>query len=1038
MKRQFLLLFLVIEFLMVLPGHGEGVTYYVKPSQSSQCPGQPCETFQYYLENVNTTLNKEKNIIMKFLIGKHIVKSSKYFTITTPIIRMTSIGEGEESDVKLLWKAGLLEFSNNTVVVFKYVRLIEWSINIVAANMMEFLMSSVVLFSCIIGTHTMPQTFGIENSVSKGGFWALSAIHLEGLLSLNNCTFHDMLPGFSIISFEGRITAQVRDCAFIKTPISITQGSIVLSGATVFRDTTYNPAILSYQGHIILSGTVLFVNNSALRGGAMALYSSTLNISANTVVTFSNNSATQLGGAIYIAPGVIPMMILDDIYPRCPYQLLNCSANSTYKFIFEGNSATNGGDNIYGVSLTDRSYNHCRDSISCNLTIHTASSSNSSISSDPLHVCLCNNNSEPQCKNNSYTSMNARVSPGETITLSLVVVGGDFGLTVGTVYTNIYQPNNSFSTTSLSPDYGQVVRTISTCTKVNYTLYSQTINSFVVMYITTIFQEHSSMVSYHTRCDEKDHNNCFLRTPVFINFTILPCPPGFILLDNPSRCDCYSIFTDTLNVTCHITKGIGYFSWTGDLWINIYGNEILYDKYCPHNYCKKNNTLINLKNLSSQCDFNRARRLCGQCKEGYSLAIGSSNCIHCQTNNNLSIIIFFAVAGLLLVFFIGILNITVTQGAINGLIFYANIIWAYNDIFFTQEGTKNAVMILLKAFIAWLNLDFGIETCFVKGLTAFWKTWLQYVFPFYIWIIAGSIIVATRCSTRLTNLLGNRAVPLLATLFLLSYMKLLRIAVSTLEFSILSRIDNNTSSSQLVVWSVDGNLGYFEFPHILLFLAGLVTLLFLWMPYTLLLFLMQWLRRLPQSGLLRWVMSFNPLYDAYFAPLKHKHHYWFGALLLARGILLVAFASSFAIPQDINLLILLLLGMFLVYYMMLNRPYKHTGILLLQSSYLMNLTILSGLFFFSYRQPNGPLLQSIAIGISTGFAFVQFFCTVVHAMIASWCCKGPTQTLYAYEADSEPNIHSDLVEQQNVRDRYSFNGYRDSIFNESEPLLPTY
>ena len=275
-----------------------------------------------------------------------------------------------------------------------------------------------------------------------------------------------------------------------------------------------------------------------------------------------------------------------------------------------------------------------------------------------------------------------------------------------------------------------------------------------------------------------------LKLLVFINFSILACPPGFKLLDEQApRCDCYPRITETLNITCHITNKTGYFSWIGNLWINIEEDEIIYNEYCPHNYCKGGNKMIDLsKNSNSQCDFNRAGRLCGQCNDSYNLAIGSSNCIHCQTNNNLALIIFLALTGFLLVFFIGILNVTVTEGKINGLIFYANMVWTYKDIFFMQVGGKNAVMIFLKTFIAWLNLDFGIETCFVKGLTAFWKTWLQYIFPFYIWIIAGLIIVATRYSTRLTNLLGNRAVPLLATLFLLSYMKLLRVVVSSLEF----------------------------------------------------------------------------------------------------------------------------------------------------------------------------------------------------------------------------------------------------------------
>ena len=173
---------------------------------------------------------------------------------------------------------------------------------------------------------------------------------------------------------------------------------------------------------------------------------------------------------------------------------------------------------------------------------------------------------------------------------------------------------------------------------------------------------------------------------------------------------------------------------------------------------------------------------------------------------------------------------------VNGLIFYSNIVWTYNEtIHYRPEAYNNPMLGFLKVFIAWVNLDFGVETCFAKGLTAFWKTWLQFIFPLYIFSIAGLIILAARYSSRLTKLLGNRAVPLLATLFLLSYMKLLRTAVSSLEFSILTYSKYPNGSSSHAVWSIDGNLSYFHFPHILLFLVGLATLLFLWLPYTLLL-----------------------------------------------------------------------------------------------------------------------------------------------------------------------------------------------------------
>ena len=165
-------------------------------------------------------------------------------------------------------------------------------------------------------------------------------------------------------------------------------------------------------------------------------------------------------------------------------------------------------------------------------------------------------------------------------------------------------------------------------------------------------------------------------------------------------------------------------------------------------------------------------------------------------------------------------------------------------------------------------------------------------------------------------------------------MKLLRTAVSSLEFSILTyfKCPNGSNSLLHTVWSIDGNLSYFQFPHILLFLVGVATLLFLWLPYTLLLLLMQWLRCLPSAPFLKWIMHLNPLYDAYFAPFKHKHQYWFGVFLLTRGILLVTFMSAFAIPRNINLVLFLIFGIFLIYFLVVTQPYKSKGILILQIS----------------------------------------------------------------------------------------------------------
>ena len=101
--------------------------------------------------------------------------------------------------------------------------------------------------------------------------------------------------------------------------------------------------------------------------------------------------------------------------------------------------------------------------------------------------------------------------------------------------------------------------------------------------------------------------------------------------------------------------------------------------------------------------------MCGRCRDGLSLALGSNNCIPCSELSYLALIIPFAAAGFGLVALLMVLNLTVSIGTINGLIFYASIVkmGEQREIFF-----PNGSIPVLSQFIAWLNLDLGIETCF--------------------------------------------------------------------------------------------------------------------------------------------------------------------------------------------------------------------------------------------------------------------------------------------------------------------------------------
>ena len=54
--------------------------------------------------------------------------------------------------------------------------------------------------------------------------------------------------------------------------------------------------------------------------------------------------------------------------------------------------------------------------------------------------------------------------------------------------------------------------------------------------------------------------------------------------------------------------------------------------------------------------------------------------------------------------------------------FPANIVGVNRTLFLPEESPA------LSVFIAWVNLDFGIEACFHDGMDAYTKTWLQFVF----------------------------------------------------------------------------------------------------------------------------------------------------------------------------------------------------------------------------------------------------------------------------------------------------------------------
>ena len=793
-------------------------------------------------------------------------------------------------------------------------------------------------------------------------------------IHLNNVTFSNnriLLFNTGIIQVDGSTSLSIED-------------------SCVFRG-NHGSIIQALSTSVNFSGVVIFEDNVAFQGSAISLSCSTLILQSrdntSTNILFVNNTATNTGAGIYFAcsfTGNTDFLTQSSCFYGIQGvsldELKHSEINVTLSFV--NNTATNGGTDIYGATPNSVCLVGKLVAYQVQQYVFKTSSGLSSISSDPKRVCLCDSSSQLMCANLSYIFYHTSRYPGEVFSLPLAVVGFEFGTVTGFVYANLLpQVNNSLSSLESGQKMRQVkYNPLSACAQLNFNVSSLNQHETIVLTASktlTTKPENSSVIEslindYTNKELKKLIPFDLLTVPVYINVSLLDCPPGF-QRDDKGRCECATTLREIDISNCFIYNSTPFITRTGNQWVKPEdsSNSILYSRYCPFNYCNQITINLNLSEPDKQCALCHTGTLCGACPSNLSLAIGSSRCIECSDNYHTLLLIAFAAAGVVLVLFIKILDITVTTGTVNGLILYANIIWANQSVLFPPQAQTSALLQFLKVFIAWLNLDFGIQTCFIQHLDGYWKTWLQFVFPGYIWLIAGLIILTAHYSTRATKILGNNSVSVLATLFLLAYAKLLRTILIVLDLTVLEQGANTGSPSYTIVWSFDGNVQYFGTKHSILFAMTLTVLLMLWLPYTLVLLFIQHLRRHSHYCLLTWVNKLKPFLDSYVGPLKDKHHYWIGLGLLARLVLLLI--SSVTLTKAPFITVLLIALFAFIFGLIVLSAYKQWQLSVLEACSLLNMAMFSsGALFVEAQGGSKDALACTSLGI----AFILFLAII--------------------------------------------------------------
>ena len=731
-----------------------------------------------------------------------------------------------------------------------------------------------------------------------------------------------------------------------------------------------------------IKGSLIFLNNVATLGGAMSLVgSSKLILSKNSDVVFSQNHANTNGGAIYFAdrisinqcrvyenttvalcfkPNTTMMEVckrLDDCFIELDADFPFDYSSSNISLMFLDNYAGKSGAAFYGGSFDNcRLYlgggfqDDCGNKIGREYTenplpiilqISKIGNTSSAISSEPFRVCFCDRNGVPDCE------MNVALDEirGKQFTLSAVTVGqGNF-----TVPSSIKADFGNNTSTTLNR-LQRVQDTGNTCTNISYRLFSA--------------EDSVTMVLFP---DGPCRDTGIARREVKVTF--LPCPDGFILVDTECMCD---ERLTAFNASCDVDSGKirrqGNSFWVMAIYDNFsYQGLVLHNDRCPFDFCVETTVEINLEDPDIQCNHNHSGILCGSCRTNFSLTFGSLQCHSCS-HAHLTLILVFALAGIALVVLLLLLQLTVAHGTINGLVFYANIVQVNRDIFF-PPGFNN----VLTVFIAWLNLDLGIETCFYDGMNAYGFIWLQFVFPFYVWFLIGFIIFISRYSVRISRWLGDNPVSVLATLFLLSYSKILRTIIAVLSRTTLEYPDGTDQ----YVWLYDGSVPYFQrVDHILMGVFAISALCFLFLPYTILLLTGHWLQAYSHWKIFSWLNKLKPFMDTYHGPFKRESRYWTGFLLLARCAMFLTFAFNALGNVSINLLTIISVTVGIMALAWLkNRLYNEIHNDILEACFILNLCIFAAA---TYHIRETKERQDKLAYTSAGIAFVLFICILLY------------------------------------------------------------
>ena len=833
--------------------------------------------------------------------------------------------------------------------------------------------------NCII----VRDTEFVGNSAGWGGaaafFVSRARFDVNNSISFFNCIFIGnsasigaamlLKPEARDSIYDGKVpTPLLQNCTFINNEVVYTAALLniandrvsqhVLRSGTIDIESiiidlsqmitligSIGSAIVAKSGQLnVLNNTqVVFVNNTATNGGAMALLGfSVLELHPGSQALFESNHASELGGAVYAtSPHQTEFIFSHRCFISFTYVPNPNEWNTSLTFV---NNTARYGFDIYTDSLLPCAKHvgnvstEVKQALRWETFRYTSGIEEYTIATSPAEIRF---------------SLPTIIAPGQEIDIHPLAMD-DLGQTIPTGFQVFLDSKTGASTNNYLSDDGHLQIRGKPGTEFNLTLQTQNTRLVSVM--------KSGRLGECPLCFSLENNECVCSTSTTSTRLV-----GIV--------EC-----DTSSFTAFLL--LGY-------WAGCVGEGKTATSYCPLDYCEYQNASgtqkIAIPKSCSEldgkllCSAHRGGPVCGECEEGYSVLFHSEN-FGCDKCSYGAIgLLFYVLAELfpLVIVFavIMMMKLKLTSGLMQSTILFAQTITFINQTpsLVSLSETSLYFSRIHSFLLGFLSFRFfyidQLSFCLWKGATVLQNLTFNYVTSLSSILLLGLYILLVNkvsfragkkrnaCFEKVTqfmkekNLFKNSAVHGVSTFLILSYTQ-----YTVTSFQILSRLTlYGEGGAQLhSVVRLQGSVKYFGPDHLPYAIPALLVLIFLSLPPPLL--LMSYPLLWKMKAKLRWntgnendttiwpILKLLPLIDSFQGVFRDNCRMFAGLLFLWRLILTAIFALSTNLSEFFLLTQIALLAFLTIH--ILAQPYRQRIYNIIDPLMIVNMILINSMSWF--------------------------------------------------------------------------------------------